>query len=337
MALTERQIAQMWVDEGGDPKYALVMAKIAKRESSGNPRAQNLKHPDHSIGLFQINQLAHKGRFGSDEELMNPTTNVRAAVRLFKETRKAGMDPLRPWSTYNPEIDRKYIGKDAPYLEDGAGKDRFKSLSGKDPLQITTPSVKLGSTSSASDRVQAAMKMLEGKSSPLDFAMDVKEIQAAEARDATVLEGNTFTLTPAQKEEKNGVRKGGGKSPVAGGGWGGSEGIIEGLNPIAREYGAPPTNFKRSPEENAAVGGSEDSDHLTTNSEAYAADYSISGDKGTELAKRIAQKLGVGFRMNDYNSGGVIVSKGHRYKVQILYGSGINHGDHVHVGVRRIG
>lgn len=60
------------------------MVAIAARESGYNPRAQNLVPPDHSIGLWQINQLAHKGRFGTDAELMNPTTNAKAARALFK-------------------------------------------------------------------------------------------------------------------------------------------------------------------------------------------------------------------------------------------------------------
>ncbi len=66
------------------------MVAIAGRESSWNPRAQNLTGPDHSIGLWQINQLAHKGRFGSDAQLMSPAANARAARALFLE---AGYSP----------------------------------------------------------------------------------------------------------------------------------------------------------------------------------------------------------------------------------------------------
>ena len=70
---------------------ALVdMVAIAGRESSYVPTTQNLKYPDHSIGLWQINQLAHKGRYGSDAELKNPYTNARAAYALYKA---AGLSP----------------------------------------------------------------------------------------------------------------------------------------------------------------------------------------------------------------------------------------------------
>jgi hypothetical protein len=67
---------------------------IAGAESRYNPKAQNLKYPDHSIGLWQINQLAHKGRFGSDAQLKNPLKNAKAAYALFKES------GFGPWSTW---------------------------------------------------------------------------------------------------------------------------------------------------------------------------------------------------------------------------------------------
>jgi hypothetical protein len=114
MALSEAQLAQLWIKAGGNPNYAVVMAKIAKRESGGNPTATNLKHPDHSIGLWQINQLAHKGTYGSDQALMSPLQNAKAAVAIFRSAKQAWGDPLKPWSTHNPAIDSKYIGAQAP-------------------------------------------------------------------------------------------------------------------------------------------------------------------------------------------------------------------------------
>ena len=98
------QLRQLWLQAGGDPAWADRMANIALRESRGNPGAQNLKYPDHSIGLWQINQLAHKGRYGNDQQLMNPLANARAAVAVFK-----AQGPTA-WSTYNPAIDKQYLG-----------------------------------------------------------------------------------------------------------------------------------------------------------------------------------------------------------------------------------
>lgn len=73
---------------------------IAGRESRWDNTAQNLNRGtgDHSIGYMQINQLAHKGRFGTDQQLMDPDTNARAAYSLFKQ---AGW---QPWTT-NSKVD----------------------------------------------------------------------------------------------------------------------------------------------------------------------------------------------------------------------------------------
>ncbi len=86
---------------------ALITAlAIAGAESGYNPRAQNLKYPDHSIGLWQINQLAHKGRFGSDSALMNPLANAKAAFALSGGGRNWG-----PWTTYTSGAYRSYLAR----------------------------------------------------------------------------------------------------------------------------------------------------------------------------------------------------------------------------------
>jgi hypothetical protein len=107
MALTIPQLQQLWINAGGSPKDAVVMANIAQRESRGNPAAQNLNAGtgDHSIGLWQINQLAWKGQFGSDQQLKDPLANAKAAVAVMKRQGPTA------WSTYNPAVDAKYIGQ----------------------------------------------------------------------------------------------------------------------------------------------------------------------------------------------------------------------------------
>lgn len=66
------------------------MVAIAARESGYNPRAMNIGPRDRSFGLWQINQLAHKGRFGTDQQLKDPYRNARAAKALFD---RAGFSP----------------------------------------------------------------------------------------------------------------------------------------------------------------------------------------------------------------------------------------------------
>jgi TP901 family phage tail tape measure protein len=76
---------------------------IAGAESRYDAQAQNLKYPDHSIGMWQINQLAHRGRYGSDKQLKNPFTNARAAFAI-----SGGGKNFGPWSTW-PSAARSYL------------------------------------------------------------------------------------------------------------------------------------------------------------------------------------------------------------------------------------
>lgn len=81
------------------------MVAIAGRESSYRNSAQNLVPPDHSIGMWQINQLAHKGRYGTDRQLMNAYTNARAAWKLFKG------GGLSPWQHAGGPLGDTNIGR----------------------------------------------------------------------------------------------------------------------------------------------------------------------------------------------------------------------------------
>jgi TP901 family phage tail tape measure protein len=95
---------------------ALVrMVAIAGRESNYNPHAKNLKPPDHSIGLWQINQLAHHGRFGTDKELEDPDTNARAAWILSNHGTN-----FAPWST-NRGLSKSLLDRARKAIAKGTG------------------------------------------------------------------------------------------------------------------------------------------------------------------------------------------------------------------------
>jgi hypothetical protein len=137
---------------------------------------------------------------------------------------------------------------------------------------------------------------------------------------------------------------GGGQAPPklrAGGNWGGSFRLAQPARALAAKSGWRVSSTKRDPAQNAAAGGSSTSDHLTTNKYAWAYDLSngsqTANDAGRRLARNIARRYDVTFRENSTDSGGVIVVGGVHYKVQILYGDDIEHGDHVHVGIHRLG
>jgi hypothetical protein len=78
------QTIQAAYAEGLRGEQLVDMVAIAGRESGFNPGATNLKPPDHSIGLWQINQLAHHGEFGTDAQLKNPRTNAHAMAALLR-------------------------------------------------------------------------------------------------------------------------------------------------------------------------------------------------------------------------------------------------------------
>lgn len=191
------------------------------------------------------------------------------------------------------------------------------------------------------DVLQAALGMLQGRTSTqhlLSTAKGRDDAQAAreqlEALDSAQQPSGATRQTASHGPDRD-------EAPRlhASGGWAGSQGLIENLTDLAGRHRLQRRGAKRTPAQNAAVGGSSTSDHLTTNKRAYAEDFANGrGEDAQKLkfAQDTARRFGVRFQKNSYDSGGVIKIGDASYKVQILYGDGIDHGDHVHVGVRRI-
>lgn len=106
MAYSENDLARLWVDAGGPPKVASLMAKIAKRESGGKAHINNAglnKNGSVDYGLWQINSV-----HGYDpQKLYDPRFNAKAAVSIYKS------QGLKAWSTYKPGVDDKFIGQAA--------------------------------------------------------------------------------------------------------------------------------------------------------------------------------------------------------------------------------
>lgn len=84
------QIETLWVQNGGDPKWAPLAAGIAMAESGGDTGALN-NNPstgDYSVGLWQINYFANllgprSASYGSPSELLkDPNRQAAAAVNL---------------------------------------------------------------------------------------------------------------------------------------------------------------------------------------------------------------------------------------------------------------
>lgn len=101
---SEQQLQRLWINAGGDPKVAPMMAKIAVRESGGRAHINNAGlNKDGSVdyGLWQINSIHGY----NPQKLYDPKFNAKAAVSIYKS------QGPKAWATYNPAVDRKYIGK----------------------------------------------------------------------------------------------------------------------------------------------------------------------------------------------------------------------------------
>lgn len=111
------------------------------------------------------------------------------------------------------------------------------------------------------------------------------------------------------------------------------------ITPFMQRQGlSPGNNPKRTPAENAAVGGSATSDHLTTNTRAYATDYpTFNGERAArELAKALGNRNWVPNNDPLTYTRWKISAGGKAFEVQIIWGVKVKHGDHVHVGVRAL-
>jgi hypothetical protein len=114
--------------------------------------------------------------------------------------------------------------------------------------------------------------------------------------------------------------------------WGGAGDVMtQFVEPFMAERGVPKGSGKRTPAENAAVGGSPNSDHLTTHMTTMALDFKTRD--GEDDARALAKALGnAGWQANSFDGFSFSVG-GHTFRAQILWGGAIDHDDHVHVGI----
>jgi hypothetical protein len=114
---THLELEQLWALANGEPLYEDTAAAIAQAESGGHandinntaypekphyskPKSGN--RPEYSVGLWQINMLAHTQY--TEAELLTATGNAKAAV----EVSNRGLN-FTPWSTYNDKEYEKYL------------------------------------------------------------------------------------------------------------------------------------------------------------------------------------------------------------------------------------
>jgi hypothetical protein len=118
--------------------------------------------------------------------------------------------------------------------------------------------------------------------------------------------------------------------------WGAAADIMgQFVTPFMLKRGLPKGSGKRTPAHNAAIGGSPTSDHLTTMVLKFARDFPTFS--GEDDARALALAFGIhGWQPNSFETHRVVID-GYAFDIQILWGSGIDHGDHVHVGISLVG
>ena len=93
---TQAQMAQLWIQAGGDPAYAQRMAQVGYAgESSGNVRATGKPNTDGTVdkGLWQINSSHGFGNTSYD-----PMKNAKQAVGLFNSAMRSGTPLYKVWT-----------------------------------------------------------------------------------------------------------------------------------------------------------------------------------------------------------------------------------------------
>jgi hypothetical protein len=169
------------------------MIAIAGAESQYNAEAQNLKYPDHSIGMWQINQLAHKGRFGTDQQLMDPFRNARAAKVLFGES------GYNPWTTW-PSAAAGYIARARAAASGGGGAgggtpaartgNRGTVVGGAGGIRVGVPGVGF-------NQPRAGIPGAYGSSGRLEEELSITALRIAE-----VGEGTPGAVAPMRRQQR---------------------------------------------------------------------------------------------------------------------------------------
>jgi hypothetical protein len=114
--------------------------------------------------------------------------------------------------------------------------------------------------------------------------------------------------------------------------WGGSNDVMaDFVEPFLVKRGLPLGSGKRTPAENTAVGGSQNSDHLTTHTRTAARDFPTF--QGEDDARALAKSMGFESWQPNSHESFTFSAGGHTFRAQILWGAAIDHGDHVHVGI----
>ena len=118
-----------------------------------------------------------------------------------------------------------------------------------------------------------------------------------------------------------------------------AETVVDDLADWAHQHlGIGPGSRDRSEGENAAAGGSSDSDHLEGGGRSRGREAldrpTPAAAGGWKQYRQIAKRFGLTPDAGGFTQGTIKVGN-KKFRVQVIFGSANDHGDHIHVGIRR--
>lgn len=141
--MNDRQLVRLLMQAGFRGDGLRTAFGIAKRESGGRPDAYNPDRStgDDSYGLFQINMLGDMGparrrQFGlrSNEDLLDPLTNARAAFRMSKGGRDFGAWGIGP-NAYRSGAGYDTIAKHVERMPGGISPEEARASGKHAPMK----------------------------------------------------------------------------------------------------------------------------------------------------------------------------------------------------------
>lgn len=330
---SQRRNARIIIQTGRRMGASRKVIKWALRAAIVESNLVNVNYGmDDSLGLFQ--QRPSQG-WGTPNQVMNPRYASRQFFKRAISLDKQGFSGNLAQEVQRSAYPAKYVATPVVNLADtilsgvkglpGAGGG-FTTPSGL-RLKPGTPDKLLGAPIRELANPTAPAQAKAGPAFPKNRPTGGLDISYETP--ARFVPGKEAQLVSAPGIKVPGISGG-----VKGLDFDSTKGGWQGSAPVARSLAAglgESRTFKRTPAENSAVGGASDSDHLTTNRNAFAIDISAVGKAGDRIVNRLAKRLGV--KPNRLTGTYAPIYRG-KYRIQILWRVE-GHYDHVHVGVRR--
>jgi hypothetical protein len=126
MAYSYGQLEGLWINAGGSPAMAPIMAAIGLAESGGNPQAENKKDnggTQTSWGIWQISDGTHNQPVPN---ILDPEVNAKQAVKKYKS------QGLKAWGTYTTGAYKKYLKTGVAPITTGLATGSTSTSNGTD-------------------------------------------------------------------------------------------------------------------------------------------------------------------------------------------------------------